>query len=104
MLGTATALMGRVERALRFYRYAAVALAVVVALLCAGGAGLYSMQRQQCQAGNAYRASDQQGWDEFILIALGPHPRPAAAASAAQLRAYIAGLDRPRACPPRLLP
>jgi hypothetical protein len=104
MLETAAALMRRVERALRFYRYAAAAGAVVIALLAAGGAGLYETQLGQCQAGNAYRAADQANWDDFIAVALGAHPAAGARAQAAVLRSEIHARDTPRPCPALRLP
>ena len=106
MLGTATALMGRVERALRFYRYAAIAGVVVIGLMCAGGAGLWETQQQQCRAGNDYRASDAANWDDVLAIVFGGATDPRAVRAERQIRAAVHHRDAPRACPglARLLP
>lgn len=106
MLATATALMERVERALRFYRYAAVAGAAVIALVILGGVGLYETQQQQCQAGNSYRAADAANWDDVLAIVFGGSADPRAAVAAGRIRAAIHHRDAPRACPGllRLLP
>lgn len=98
LLVTASQLLIRVERALRWYRPVVIALVVAVLLIGAGGAGLYSTQQGQCHAGNAFRASDAANWDDFLDIALGPHPRPEAVRLAGEIRQRIHARDAPRGC------
>lgn len=106
MMTTATALVERMERALRFYRWAFIALAIVVALLGRVVWQQYQDQRAACASGNAFRAADMANWDDFITIALGPRPKAGALEAAASLRGKIHHRDAPRACPGllRLLP
>jgi len=52
-----------------------------------------------CTAGNAYRAGDEKGWDEFIRIAVRGSAHPAAAEAIAKpFLGYIHRLDAPRDC------
>jgi hypothetical protein len=106
MMTTATALVARMERALRFYRYTAIAGAAVIALMIAGGVGLYETQQQQCQAGNSYRAADAANWDDVLAITFDGSADPRAAVAAGRIRSAIHHRDAPRACPGllRLLP
>ena len=98
MQATFLAIVGRLERALRVYRYALIALAVVAAALVAGGVGLYETQQGACHAGNEFRAGDAANWDNFLDIALGPHPTPGNVKTAGLIRASIHKRDAPRAC------
>ena len=57
-------------------------------------------RRQQgaCHAGNEFRAGDAANWDNFLDIALGPHPTPGNVKTAGLIRASIHKRDAPRAC------
>lgn len=104
MAEVAEALMGRVERALRPVRWLAIGAVITAALMIAGGADLVSMQHRQCQAGNSYRAADEANWDDFLRLALGPRPKPAAVGVAGQIRDAVRRHDAPRGCPWLTLP
>jgi len=106
MMTTATALVERMERALRFYRYAFIALAVVVALLGRVVWQQYQDQRAACASGNAFRAADMANWDDVLAITFGGSTDPRAAVAAGRIRSAIHHRDAPRACPGlrRLLP
>lgn len=105
ILDTAVTAVNRLTRQLRWFRYVLAAVIVLVAVLGGGGWKLHTdeqaahqSQVDSCHAGNAYRASNEAGWDYFIALAVGPHPAPAVQSAAVKLRAKIHTLDLPRDC------
>lgn len=98
MMAAFEAQMARVRKALRWYRYAAILLAIVVGLLAGGFWQVHSDERATCIDGNRVLAGQTQIWENVMSLAV-----PAGSPQRAQdfkvsALAKVHEVDAPRAC------